>query len=262
MQIKPKKRLGQSFLIDKNIQRKLIQAYNLKGADQVLEIGAGYGELTKSIAASAARVYAIEIDSELCKALRDNTKGYPNVRIINQDILRFDLKRYFKELKTKIKVVGNIPYYITSPIIEYLLKYRDRIETIFIAVQKEFAKRIVAHPGSGEFGSFSCFVQYYCMPQIIFLIKKNSFSPVPKVDSCLLELKIRESAAVRVKDERLFFKVIRASFNKRRKTLRNSLAGVCPLQKLADFFQKYGIDSNIRPEDLTLNDFAILTNSI
>jgi len=262
MHIKPKKRLGQNFLTDKNIQRKLVASYNLETTDHVLEIGAGYGELTKLIADCAAFVYALEIDPELCKTLRDNTKGYSNIEIINQDILRFDLEKYFKKLKNKIKVVGNIPYYITTPIIEHLLKYRDKIETVFITVQKEFAKRIVANAGSKEYGSFSCFVQYYSIPKILFFIKKGSFSPIPKVDSCLLELKIRQVPAVNVKDEELFFKVIRASFNKRRKTLRNSLDGIVPLQKLSDFFRKYDIDINIRPEDLTLKDFAHLTNII
>ena len=275
---KPKKRLGQNFLTDKNIQRKLVASYNLQTSDHVLEIGAGYGELTKLIADCAAFVYALEIDPELCKTLRDNTKGYSNIKIINQDILIFNLKRYFSKFKNKInpalsaaqkdylsrkggvKVVGNIPYYITTPIIEHLLKYRDKIETVFITVQKEFAKRIVANAGSKEYGSFSCFVQYYSIPKILFFIKKGSFSPIPKVDSCLLELKTRQVPAVNVKDEELFFKIIRASFNKRRKTLRNSLDGIVPLQKLSDFFRKYDIDINIRPEDLTLKDFAHLTN--
>lgn len=262
MHIKPKKGLGQNFLFDKNIQRKLVASYNLKAPDRVLEIGSGYGELTKLIAHEAAFVYTLEIDPELCKTLRDNTTGYSNIEIINQDILRFNLKRYFRGFKNKIKVVGNIPYYITTPIIEHLLKYRDKIETIFITVQKEFAKRIVANPGPKEYGSFSCFVQYYCIPEISFYIKKSSFSPIPKVDSCLLEIKPRQAPAVKVKDEKLFFKVIRASFNKRRKTLRNSLDGIVPLQKLSSFFKKYHIDSNIRPEDLTLKDFAHLSNII
>lgn len=277
MYLKPKKRLGQNFLVDKNIQRKLITAYELKASDCVLEIGAGYGELTMLIAHDAAFVYALEIDPDLCKTLRENTQGYSNIKIINQDILRFNLKRYFGRLKNKInpvrntlhsnnkisngiKVVGNIPYYITTPIIEHLLRYRDRIETIFITLQKEFAKRITAHAGSGDYSSFSCFVQYYSIPRILFFIKKTSFSPIPKVDSCIVELKIREKPAVQVKNEKLFFRIIRTAFNQKRKTLKNSLDGVIPLRKLSRFFQVYNIDRNIRPEDLTLEDFANLTN--
>ena len=262
MHVKPKKSLGQNFLTDKNVQRKLIASYNLGAGDYVLEIGAGYGELTKLIAHNVAFVYALEIDPGLCNTLRDSTKEYSNIKVINRDILKFDLKKYFKGLKAKIKALGNIPYYITSPIIEHLLKYRDKIETVFITVQKEFAKRIVADAGSKKYGSFSCFVQYYSIPKIIFLIKRNSFSPAPKVDSCLLELKVREAPAVKVKDEKLLFKVIRACFNKRRKTLRNSLDGIVPSGKLSDFFKENNIDINIRPEDLELKDFARLINSI
>ncbi len=262
MHLKPKKRLGQNFLTDKNIQRKLISSFNLKACDRILEIGAGYGDLTRQIAEKCAYVYALEIDPELCGILKVNTKGYPNIKIVNQDILKFNLKNYFQDLKTKIKVIGNIPYYITTPIIEYLFKYRDRIETVFIAVQKEFAKRIVANPGSKEYGSFSCFVQYHSIPKILFIIKKGSFLPSPKIDSCLLELKIRECPAVNIKNEKLFFKIIRSGFNKRRKTLRNSLDGLIPPHKLSDFFKMNNIDCNIRPEDLSLKDFACLANSV
>ncbi|MDP3731996.1 MAG: rRNA adenine N-6-methyltransferase family protein, partial [Candidatus Omnitrophota bacterium] len=130
MHIKPKKRLGQNFLTDKNIQRKLIASYNLQATDRVLEIGAGYGELTKLIARNADFVYALEIDPELCRIFRSNSKGHPNIKIINRDILKFNLKSYFKGLKNKIKVVGNIPYYITTPIIECIFKYRDKIESV------------------------------------------------------------------------------------------------------------------------------------
>lgn len=260
MHIKPKKRLGQNFLIDKNIQRKLVAFYNLKASDRLLEIGAGYGELTKRVAPHAAFVYALEIDPELCKILKENTIGYANIEIINQDVLKFNLKQHFRKVKNKIKVIGNIPYYITTPIIELLLKYQDKIETIFITVQKEFAKRITAHPGSKDYGSFSCFVQYYAIPQALFFIKRTSFSPQPKVDSCLLELKIRQEPAVKPKSEKLFFKIIRAAFNQRRKTLRNSLDGTVSLEKLQVFFKKDHIDPNIRPEDLALKDFASLAN--
>jgi len=260
MYLKPKKRLGQNFLTDKNIQRKLIATYGLEARDYILEIGAGYGDLTRLLAQNAAFVYALEIDPDLCKILKENSKDYANIKVINQDILKFNLKSYFKQLKNKIKVVGNIPYYITTPIIEHLFGYRDKIETIFITVQKEFAKRIAALPGRKDYGSFSCFVQYYSIPEALFLIKKNSFSPRPKVDSCLLQLKIREAKAVETKNERLFFKIIRSAFNQKRKTLRNSLSGIISLRKLSLFFEKQGIDPNIRPERLTLQGFADLSN--
>jgi len=262
MRIKPKKNLGQNFLVDKNIQKKLIEAYNPKKTDRVLEIGAGYGELTKLIAENVDLVYALEIDRELFKILQDNTARQPNIKTINQDILKFNLNSYFKKTKGRIKVIGNIPYYITTPIIEHLFKYRNKIETIFLTVQKEFGRRIAAGPGSKEYGSFSCFVQFYAIPKIIFSIKSGCFFPPPKVDSCVLELKIRQEAAVKVNNKKLFFKVIRSSFNKRRKTLKNSLKGIIATDGLIKFFTRYNIDKNIRPEELSLDDFARLVNII
>jgi len=257
----PKKKLGQNFLSDKNIQRKIIAACELKASDIVIEIGAGRGELTKCIADNAAKVYAIEIDSYLCQLLKDKFRDNAHVKIINQDILGFNLSRCFvKDKNTAIKAIGNIPYYITTPIIEHLIKYRDKIETIFITVQKEFAKRMTARPGGKDYGSFSCFIQYYTEPKIIFTIKKTSFFPVPKVDSCFLRLNIRKKPMIKLKNERMFFKIIRAAFNQRRKTLRNSLDSVISPQNLDRFFTRYNINPNIRPEELTLKDFAGLAS--
>lgn len=258
MHFKSRKRLGQNFLIDKNIQNKIIHACELKASDIVLEIGAGRGELTGFLGDKVAGVYAIEIDPALGGALKDKFRDYLNVKIIKEDILKFNLRRYFSKYKKNIKVIGNIPYYITTPIIEHLLQFRDKIDVIFITVQKEFAKRMIAAPGSKDYGAFSCFIQYYTHPQILFFIKHTSFRPSPKVDSCLLRLEIRQVAPVKTEDERLFFKIIRASFNKRRKVLRNSLKDVIPQQKLDAFFSQYSISPDIRPEELTLADFANL----
>jgi 16S rRNA (adenine1518-N6/adenine1519-N6)-dimethyltransferase len=263
MHVKPKKSLGQNFLIDKNIRRKIIEALELKPSDIVLEIGSGKGELTGLIAQSITKLYALEIDTALCDELNKNLKGYSNIEILNKDILKFDLKKYFSKpqyCKSRIKVFGNIPYYISSPIIEHLFKFKDIIDIIFITVQREFARRLTAIPGSKDYGSFSCFVQYYTQTKIILNIKKTCFLPSPKVDSCLVRLRIRTSPCVRIRDERLFFKIIRAAFNKRRKTLKNSLAGVIPLQKLEEFFKKYSIGRQTRPERLSLEDFAHLSD--
>ena len=258
MYSKPKKSLGQNFLFDKNIQRKICAACDLESSDIVLEIGAGRGELTRLIAEKVAKIYALEIDVSLCQILKDNVSGYSNIEIINQDILRFNLRRYFKN--GGIKVIGNIPYYITTPIIERLLDFRDRIDIIFLTVQKEFAKRMTAKPGSKDYGSFSCFVKYYTEPKILFPIKRTSFFPSPKVDSSLLKLQIRPNSCLKPKEERLLFRIIRAAFNKRRKTLRNSLEGVISEDKLEEFFNRYSIDKNIRPEGLSLKDFVNLAN--
>jgi len=260
MHFKPKKRLGQNFLFDRNIQKKIIGACDFKPSDIVLEIGSGRGELTECIAGKVAFVYALEIDSILCNFLEARLESFTNIKIIHHDVLKLDFKKTFQAIKNKIKVIGNIPYYISSPILEYLLKFKNKISVIFIAVQKEFARRIIAVPGSKTYGAFSCFIQYYFEPKILFCIKKTSFSPQPKVDSCLIRFKIRPKAGVKVKDEELFFKIIRAAFGKRRKTLRNSLANIVLKKDLERFFNKFGIDRNIRPENLSLKDFANLSN--
>ena len=265
---KPKKYLGQNFLIDKNIQRKIIDFCAFKFSDTVLEIGAGRGELTRLIASKVGMIYAIEIDRNLCNILEENLKGYKNVRIINADILKFNFRSKrplaaappLAGTSNGVKVIGNIPYYITTPIIEHLLRYRNNIDTVFITVQKEFAVRMKAEAGLKVYGALSCFIQYYTEPKILFTIKKSCFFPAPKVDSCFMQLKIREKPPVKPENERLFFKIIRSAFNKRRKTLRNSLKEIIPQGKLKRFFNKYSIDANIRPEGLTLKDFANLTN--
>lgn len=257
MYIKPKKKLGQNFLLDKNIQHKIIAACDFKSVDCVLEIGAGRGELTKLIAEKVAKVYALEIDPDLCGFLKEHLKEYKNVIIVNQDILKFNFKTYFKN---RVKVLGNIPYYISTAIIEHLFKFRQKIETAFITVQKEFAARITAVPGSKDYGSLSCFVQYYANPKRLFIIKKNSFFPAPKVDSAFLKIEMKREASFKPKEEELLFKIIRQAFAQRRKTLRNSLRETVSKPKLGKFFAKYNINPNIRPEDLTLSDFKNLAS--
>ncbi|MDD5166729.1 MAG: 16S rRNA (adenine(1518)-N(6)/adenine(1519)-N(6))-dimethyltransferase RsmA [Candidatus Omnitrophica bacterium] len=264
MRPKPKKRLGQNFLIDKNIQRKIIAACGLHLSDNVLEIGPGRGELTRPIAQNTKKVIAVEIDKFLFSELKQEFKDYKNTRIVNCDILKFDPTKFFSKtdlINSNIKVVGNIPYYISSPIIEHLFKFNKYIDTVFMTVQKEFARRITALPGSKDYGSLTCFVRYYTEPKILFLIKRNSFFPIPKVDSCLLRLKILRHPGVGINDEKLFFRIIRAAFNKRRKILRNSLEGIIPQEKLNNFFDTFNIDCNIRPEDLSLQNFSDLANS-
>ncbi|MDO8662817.1 MAG: 16S rRNA (adenine(1518)-N(6)/adenine(1519)-N(6))-dimethyltransferase RsmA [Candidatus Omnitrophota bacterium] len=262
MRIPAKKSLGQNFLIDQNIRGKIVDALDLKPTDILLEIGSGRGELTELISQRAGEVYALEIDRRLLKTLTDSLVGRKNIRVINQDILKLDLERLINQnkIKAKIKVFGNIPYYISSPIIEHLLNFHGYLSEIFITVQKEFAARVVAQPGSKEYSSFSCFVQYYTVPKIIFHISKNCFRPSPKVDSSFLGLKIREVPAVSVRDEGLFFKIIRSAFNQRRKILSNSLQEVVTPGILSVFFTKTGLNPNIRPECLTLENFALLAN--
>ncbi len=262
MRVKPKKRLGQNFLADANIRRKIISVCEFGPDDLVLEIGAGQGEMTGLIAKQVMQVYALELDQGLCEVLKTNLGYIKNVEVINQDVLKFDFKSFLKAIKVKITVFGNIPYYITTPIIERLLENKEKIKIVYLTVQKEFAQRVIADPGSKQYGSLSCFLQYFTRPKIKFIINKGSFWPRPKVDSCLLELQMRPEPAIKVNDEEQFFKIIRSSFNQRRKTLRNSLKEVVSRQTLDLFFQKYKIKENIRPEQLSLSEFAGLANMV
>lgn len=261
MYIKPKKSLGQHFLIDKNIQTKIIDSCQLDCDDIILEIGSGRGELTWLMVDKVKKLYSLEIDHNLYSILRKKAKDFKNIKVIHKDILKFNLNRYFSRGTKKIKVVGNVPYYISTPIIEHLLKYKNKISSIFMTVQKEFAQRIVSHPGSKEYGSLSCFLQYYTEPRVMFYIKKNSFYPSPKIDSALLKLTIRPTPLNKPNNEKLLFRLIRAAFSKRRKTLRNSLEGVIPPRKLETFFDEYSINKDTRPEDLGIIDFINLANT-
>jgi len=253
-----KKSLGQNFLVDANIQRKITQACALTENDCVLEIGAGKGALTRMIGQRVKQLYALEIDQLLCQALSRDFAGLNNIKIIHADILKFDISAL---TELRLKVIGNIPYYISSPIIERLIGFRKKISDIYITVQNEFARRACAPSGSKEYGSFSCFVQYYCKCSILFTITKNCFYPVPKVDSAFMHIHIRSNSPFKLKDEGLFFKTIRAAFSHRRKTLRNSLDGVVTKEALEKFFSSTKIREDIRPEMLSLEDFAALANT-
>ncbi len=259
MSIRPKKRLGQNFLIDPNIQRKIIAACRIQPTDNVLEIGSGRGELTKLIAQKTQNLIAVELDTQLCPVLKDILLEFPKVKIVNQDILSFNLERQFKSA-SKIKVVGNLPYYITTPIIVHLLKFRDKISSILITVQKEFAERMVATCGDSQWGSFSCFLQYYTKPSKSFIIKKTCFWPQPKVDSALIKLDIKDKLPLDAKSEKQLFKIIRASFQQRRKTLRKTLSGIVSSSRLARYFECYQINKDIRGEKLSVEDFINLVN--
>ena len=259
---RPKKSLGQSFLKDKRIIDRIIGACSISVGDAVLEIGPGHGELTRRLISQAGRVSAVELDTGLYRMLKESLGSCENLELINKDILKFDIGRHFKGQDTKIRVIGNIPYYITSPIIEHLFSCRGMIKDIFLTVQKEFARRLVSPPGSREYGSFSCFAQYYSSPEILFYIKRGSFSPAPKVDSAFLRLKIRNEPPVKVSDEELFFKIIRTAFSQRRKKLSNSIKNIASWPQLELFFSRYGIDNRARPEVLSLQDFANLANII
>ena len=261
MHIKPKKSLGQNFLTDKNIRNKIIDSCGLKNTDTVLEIGAGRGEMTPLIAALAGMVFAVELDKGLLPDLGKAISGYRNVRIIKEDILKVDIASLAGQGGHKMTVIGNIPYYISSPIITRLIRQKDVIGDIFVTVQKEFAQRVAAVPGSKDYGSLSCFVRYYAEPKMLFTIKRNSFFPAPKVDSAFLHLRVSHEPRVKVNDEVSFFNLVRSSFNQRRKTLRSSLKGIVDAQALSGFFDERRMDPNTRPEGLSIEDFAALADT-
>lgn len=262
-----KKYLGQNFLFDPSILRRIIQAARLSPDDTVVEIGPGHGRLTRMLAEAAKKVIAIELDAALYTRLTDELSGYKNIGIIHGDALKYPYENL-----GDFKVVANIPYYITTPIIFKLLEYRDRLKSITIMVQKEVAKRIVAGHGGKEYGILSLMIQYYGKPKLEFIVPKNAFRPVPKVDSAVLHIDIYEKPIITVKDENLFFRVIKTAFSQRRKTLANSLKSIIseksPLPGLSKVAQGgakellalSGIEPTRRPETLSIEDFARLAD--
>ncbi|MCM8779742.1 MAG: 16S rRNA (adenine(1518)-N(6)/adenine(1519)-N(6))-dimethyltransferase RsmA [Candidatus Omnitrophica bacterium] len=260
MRLQPKKRLGQVFLVNHHTQNKIIESVCLKPDDQVLEIGPGEGVVTRKIAPRVKKLVAVELDKGLCAILNKEFRLNKNVLIVHKDVLKLKFRDYFG--RAKVKVIGNIPYYISTQIIEFLLHNSKHIKEAYLMLQKEFAQRIVSKPADKDRGSLSCFVQYYAAADILFYIKKGCFWPVPKVDSAFVRLKIREAPPVSVKSKEMFFKIIRASFMQRRKTLRNSLAKIIPREKLRHFFSLYHLDQDIRPQEMGLEDFAHLSNLV
>jgi len=262
--IRPNKRLGQNFLVDKNMQRKMLKNCNLAGDDVVLEIGPGLGALTLDIAQRAGKIFAIEKDTRLSDILKKFASGYSNIEVISQDILKFDIRKAFRG--RKLKVIGNLPYYITSPIIAYLIENRKYIDSIFLTVQKEVGNRLAAGPGTKDYSPITIFTQFYTEPHLLFIIAKGVFYPQPEVDSSFLRLDIAKRPRFRVKDEKLFFKIVRTAFSKRRKTILNALASgdILGLKKqdVEQVLKANRIDPMKRPEMLTLQDFASLSNHL
>lgn len=261
------KRLGQNFLVDKDILDKIIQGAELTKEDYVLEIGPGMGSMTQKLCESAGKVVAVEIDKKLIPVLNVTLSEYSNVKVINHDVLRVDLKALLEEhFGTKsVKVVANLPYYITTPIIMKLLEERLNLSSITIMVQKEVGDRIKAVPGGKVYGALSVAVQYYAKPSQLLLVPPDSFIPKPEVDSIVLKLDILSKPAVQVQDEMLFFRVVKSAFGQRRKTLLNALtAGNMGLSKeqLKQMLASVGVDENRRGETLSLQEFANITNEL
>lgn len=262
------KKFGQNFLIDTHVLDKIISAAHITKEDMVLEIGPGIGTMTQYLAEAAGKVIAVEIDKNLIPILSDTLSEYQNVRIINEDVLKLDLRKLADEENRgkAIKVVANLPYYITTPIIMGLFENQVPVESITVMVQKEVADRMQTGPGSKDYGALSLAVQYYAEPYIVANVPPNCFMPRPKVGSAVIRLTRHKEPPVEVKDEKLMFDIIRASFNQRRKTLANGLNNsdkiTCSKEIITEAIEKLGKGPSVRGEALSLQEFASLSNDI
>jgi len=262
------KKFGQNFLIDTHVVDKIIRSAGLTKDDMVLEIGPGIGSLTQHLAENAGKVVAVEIDKNLIPILKETLATYDNITIINEDILKVDINALAEEYNggKPIKVVANLPYYITTPIIMGLFESHVPIESITVMVQKEVADRMQVGPGTKDYGALSLAVQYYAKPEIVANVPPNCFIPRPNVGSAVIRLTRFKEPPVEVNDEALMFKLIRASFNQRRKTLVNGLTNSSELsfskEQVTDAITGLGWQVTIRGESLTLEEFAKLSNAL
>ena len=260
------KKFGQNFLIDTHVLDKIISAAEITKDDLVVEIGPGIGTMTQYLACAAREVVAIEIDKMLIPILQDTLSAYDNVTIINEDVLKVDLNKLAEEKNggRPVKVVANLPYYITTPIIMGLFENHVPLHSITIMVQKEVADRMRMGPGTKDYGALSLAVQYYAEPYLVANVPPNCFMPRPNVGSAVIRLTVHEKPPVTVRDESLMFRLIRASFNQRRKTLANGLNNSPELhyskEQIAEAIEKLGTSPSIRGEALTLEQFALLAD--
>lgn len=263
-----RKDYGQNFLIDDNILRNIISAAGVTKDDCVLEIGPGIGTMTQYLCEAAKRVVAVEIDKALIPILGETLSEYDNVEVINEDVLKLDLNQIVKEKNDgkPIKVVANLPYYITTPIIMGLFEKDVPIESITVMIQKEVADRMQVGPGTKDYGALSLAVQYYSKPEVMLNVSPNCFMPVPKVGSSVIKLTRYENRPVEVKDDKLMFRVIRAAFNQRRKTLANALKNSPEIaldkEQVENVINEVGFSPTVRGEALTLEEFARLSDKV
>ena len=283
--LKADKNLGQNFIVEESVVNRIAKAAELTPEDTVLEIGPGIGTLTQALAMTGASVVSVELDKRLIPVLQETVGAYKNVRIVQGDILQVNIPEIIAEVKADrktadaagevaeaesemkqsdtFKVCANLPYYITTPIIMYLLEQKLPLERLVVMVQKEVAERMTAGPGGREYGAISVAMQYYTEPKIAFIVKAGSFLPAPKVDSAVLVCKKRSKPPVEVPDEKAFFKVVAAAFSVRRKMLNNSLKNMGGLtgDQVKAWLDRAGIDGKRRAETLSLEEFAMLART-
>ena len=264
--IRAKKKYGQNFLTDENTLNKIVSNASISKEDIVIEIGPGTGSLTRRLSEAAEYVFAFEIDEGLIPVLNETLRPYGNVTVIKGDILKVDINQFLEEqnIRKKVCVVANLPYYITTPILMMLLEAKAPIKSITVMIQKEVAERLTSPPGRKTYGALTLAAAYYSQPEILMEVPPSCFIPPPKVQSTVVRLKIREAPPVSVKDEKMLFSVIRASFNQRRKTLFNGLKNdpkvdVSP-EIISGAIEKLGRGSSVRGEQLSLEEFAYLTD--
>lgn len=260
------KKFGQNFLIDPHVLDKIIRAAQIEKEDVVLEIGPGIGTMTQCLAEAARQVLAVEIDDNLIPILQETLKAYDNVKVIHGDILKVDIHALAREYNQgrPIKVVANLPYYITTPIIMGLFEEHVPVDSITVMVQKEVAQRMEAKPGTKDYGALSLAVQYYARPYLVANVPPNCFIPRPNVGSAVIRLTCHEKPPIEVEDEKLLFKLIRASFNQRRKTLLNGLNNAADIpfgkEEIGQVMESLGLPPAVRGEALTLEQFGALAN--
>ena len=260
------KSLGQNFLIDTNVIDRILEGARVKEGDYVIEVGPGIGTLTKEMGRTAEKVVAIEIDKTLIPILEETLADFPNIEVINQDILKVNVQELVKEKLNggPVKLVANLPYYITTPIVMKFLEEDIPVTDIVVMVQKEVADRMNAQPNSKDYGALSVAVQYYCDTEIVAKAPRHMFMPQPNVDSTVIGLHVREEKKYNVDNEDIFFKTVKASFGQRRKTLLNSLGGLGFLSKdqIKVALQEANIDEKRRGETLSIEEFASLSNAV
>ncbi len=268
--IKANKALGQNFLINANVIENIVESSNIKREDLVIEIGPGLGTLTKYLLEKAGRVICVELDKRMIEILKDRFKNFDKLEILNQDILEVNLNELINKEKEKynlqnVKVVANLPYYITTPIIMMLLEQELNLDSITVMIQKEVADRLIAIPGKKNTGAITYTIYYYAETEEILEVPNSSFIPAPEVTSKVIKLKLRKEKPIQVKNEELMFKIIKLAFSQRRKTLVNSLVNskiFSSKEEAEKILKEIKLDKNIRAEKLSLQDFASIANCI